>query len=635
MPGIHKMLLRQIKKSTDLKKKLDKKKLYQLISQAYEEADKRYSLLHQAMDLMSDEMLELNSSLREEALKTKAIFQSTKDGILSVDSHGRIHSNNKAARNIFEYQDSELCTMSLEDLLPDFNFSLIKSRKKTCLEVSEFITETKGRRKGGEVFYAEVHIAPISLAEEELYVCNIRDITAQKEYEKNLYNAAYYDKLTKLPNRALFLDKIKEIIEQKKRNSTAKYALLFIDLDKFKMINDSLGHDAGDELLRQVACRLEKAARKYDIVSRLGGDEFTVLISNILDEKTAKAAAQRFINAFDEPFTILNRELFITASIGAHIISKDYKLAEEILRNSDLAMYKAKNSGRGRFEMFHEDQLTEVSALLHMENDLRKAISKGELVVFFQPIVETQHATIVGFESLVRWEHPKHGLILPDTFIHIAEETGLIKELGYYVLEESCRKIKAFQKLDRMGKEISLAVNISPRQLTTQEEVDKIINIIKEANLPPRALKLECTETAFMKDSKFIKKFFMQVKSLGVDLCIDDFGTGYSALEYIHRFPFDILKIDRTFINSMRENKKDLNLVTGIVALAHNLGLKVVAEGVEHIEELKLLRIMSVEYIQGYYFSRPLSFEAACSFLIENQISVFNENQISVTKAIC
>lgn len=191
MPGIHKMLLRQIKKSTDLKKKLDKEKLYQLISQAYEEADKRYSLLHQAMDLMSDEMLELNSSLREEALKTKAIFQSTKDGILSVDSHGRIHSNNKAARNIFEYQDSELCRMSLEDLLPDFNFSLIKSknksRKKTCLEVSEFITETTGRRKGGEVFYAEVHIAPISMAEEELYVCNIRDITAQKEYEKKIF----------------------------------------------------------------------------------------------------------------------------------------------------------------------------------------------------------------------------------------------------------------------------------------------------------------------------------------------------------------------------------------------------------------------------------------------------------------
>ncbi len=455
MPGIHKMLLRQIKKSTDLKKKLDKEKLYQLISQAYEEADKRYSLLHQAMDLMSDEMLELNSSLREEALKTKAIFQSTKDGILSVDSHGKIHSNNKAGRTIFGYQDSELCQMSLEDLLPDFNFSLIKPKnkpiKKPFFEFSEFITETTGRRKGGEIFYAEVHIAPINLIAEDLYVCNIRDITIQKEHEENLYNAAYYDKLTKLPNRAPFLKKIQEIVERNKRNLNVTSALLFIDLDKFKMINDSLGHDAGDELLRQVARRLKKAARKYDIVSRLGGDEFTVLISNILDEKTAKAAAQRFIKAFEEPFIILNKELFLTASIGAHIISKDYKLAEEILRNSDLAMYKAKNSGRGRFEMFHEDQLTEVSVLLYMENDLRKAIAKGELLVFFQPIIETQHATIVGFESLVRWEHPKHGLILPDTFIHIAEETGLIKELGYYVLEESCRKIKAFQKLDRMG----------------------------------------------------------------------------------------------------------------------------------------------------------------------------------------
>ncbi len=629
MSSIHKLLSRQIKKSTDSKKNVDQKHLYHLISQAYGEADKRYSLLNQSMELMSDELLELNSSLREESLKTEAIIQSVNDGIFSVDSSGRIYSSNKGGQNIFGYQESELSKMYLKNILPDIDFDSMKNKSKEYLKNTQTLctltTETRGLKKDKETFYAEVYISPINLKVQELYVCNIRDITIQKENEQNLYSAAYYDKLTKLPNRALFLEHIQEIVERNKRGEDVKSALLFIDLDRFKVINDSLGHNAGDELLRQVASRLKKTARQYDIVSRLGGDEFTILINEISNQTMVLKSAQRFINAFDKPFKVMNKELFLSASIGAHIISKKDTLAEEILRNSDLAMYKAKNRGRGCFEMFNEDQLTAISSLLQMENDLRHALKKGELVVFYQPIVETTQGKVIGFESLVRWEHPKHGLILPDRFIHIAEETGLIKDLGYYVLKKSCLKIKEFQKLALPGEKLSIAVNISPNQLTTQKEAKKILNIIKRAKLPPGVLKLECTETAFMKESPIIKSFFHDLKEVGVDLCIDDFGTGYSALEYIHRFPFDILKIDRTFISSMRQNKKDLNLVTGIVALAHNLGLKVVAEGVEHTDEVRLLKVMGVDYIQGYYFSRPLPFKSACSFITENNVSVTHQ----------
>jgi diguanylate cyclase (GGDEF)-like protein/PAS domain S-box-containing protein len=433
------------------------------------------------------------------------------------------------------------------------------------------------------------------------------------------------DPLTGLPNRLLFTDRVGRLIKHAKRRKDYLFAVLFLDLDGFKMINDSLGHLAGDQLLVGVASRLEKCLRATDtvarlgegfIVARMGGDEFTVLLEDLKKPDDAKQAAERLMKAVTSPFMLGGREVFTSLSIGIALSNPGYEQAEDILRDADTAMYRAKSMGKARYEIFDADMRASVVARLQLETDLRRALEHGEFHNVYQPIVSLAAGQIVGFEALLRWEHPTRGLLGPEEFIAVAEETGLIRDLGWWNLREACRQMTEWRAHYNAYSQLTMSVNLSPKQFLQANLVQDIGSLLRELNLPTQALKLELTESTVMGDPSAAIEMLQQIKSLGISLAIDDFGTGYSSLSYLHRFPLDTLKIDRSFISSIGDGE-DTEIARTILPMALNLHLDVVAEGVETIEQLVLLKKLQCKYGQGYYFSKPLSAEDAGSLLSE------------------
>ncbi|HWO37304.1 MAG TPA: EAL domain-containing protein [Candidatus Acidoferrum sp.] len=433
------------------------------------------------------------------------------------------------------------------------------------------------------------------------------------------------DPLTGLPNRLLFTDRVGRLIKHAKRRQDYLFAVLFLDLDGFKMINDSLGHLAGDQLLVGVASRLEKCLRATDtvarlgegfIVARMGGDEFTVLLDDLKHPDDAKQAAERLMKAVTSPFMLGGREVFTSLSIGIALSNSSYEQAEDILRDADTAMYRAKSMGKARYEIFDADMRASVVARLQLETDLRRALEHGEFHNVYQPIVFLAAGQIVGFEALLRWQHPTRGLLGPEEFITVAEETGLIRDLGWWNLREACRQMAEWRADYNAYSQLTMSVNLSSKQFLQANLVEDIGSLLRELDLPPQALKLELTESTVMGDPAAAAEMLHQIKSLGISLAIDDFGTGYSSLSYLHRFPLDTLKIDRSFISSIG-NGEDTEIARTIFPMALNLHLDVVAEGVETIEQLVLLKKLQCKYGQGYYFSKPLSAEAARSLLAE------------------
>jgi diguanylate cyclase (GGDEF)-like protein/PAS domain S-box-containing protein len=433
------------------------------------------------------------------------------------------------------------------------------------------------------------------------------------------------DPLTGLPNRLLFTDRVGRLIKHAKRRKDYLFAVLFLDLDGFKMINDSLGHLVGDQLLVGVASRLEKCLRATDtvarlgegfIVARMGGDEFTVLLEDLKKPDDAKQAAERLMKAVTSPFMLGGREVFTSLSIGIALSNPGYEQAEDILRDADTAMYRAKSMGKARYEIFDADMRASVVARLQLETDLRRALEHGEFHNVYQPIVSLAAGQIVGFEALLRWQHPTRGLLGPEDFIMVAEETGLIRDLGWWNLREACRQMTHWRADYGAYSQLTMSVNLSPKQFLQANLVGDIASLLRELNLPPQALKLELTESTVMGDPSAAVEMLQQIKSLGISLAIDDFGTGYSSLSYLHRFPLDTLKIDRSFISSIG-NGEETEIARTILPMASNLHLDVVAEGVETIEQLLLLKKLECKYGQGYYFSKPLSAEEAGSLLAE------------------
>jgi diguanylate cyclase (GGDEF)-like protein/PAS domain S-box-containing protein len=432
------------------------------------------------------------------------------------------------------------------------------------------------------------------------------------------------DPLTGLPNRLLFIDRVGRLIKHTKRRKDQLFAVLFLDLDGFKMINDSMGHLIGDQLLIGVANRLEKCLRSTDAVTRLGetftvgrlgGDEFTVLLDDIKDPSDAKRAADRMIKALASPFILGGKEVFTSVSIGIALSNPSYEQAEDILRDADTAMYRAKSLGKARHETFDADMRASVMARLQLETDLRHALDRGEFRNFYQPIVDLVSGEIVGFEALSRWQHPTRGLVGPNEFIPVAEETGLIRELGWWNLREACRQITEWRADSIAHRHLTISVNLSAKQFLQPKLVEDIRKLLRELDLPPEALKLEITESTMMTDPSGAVEMLQQIKSLGVRLAIDDFGTGYSSLSYLHRFPLDTLKIDRYFISSMCEGGEGMEIARTILPMANNLRLDVVAEGVETVQQVALLQKLQCKYGQGYYFSRPLSAEGTTALL--------------------
>ncbi len=450
-----------------------------------------------------------------------------------------------------------------------------------------------------------------------------------EETKEHFRHAAFHDALTGLPNRSMFSELLTAEIENSRVNSNQLFAVLFIDLDRFKNINDSLGHSYGDLLLVAFAGRLEKLLRPVDTLARFGGDEFAILLSNISNPEDAVLVAERILEDLTLPFDLRKNSSFTSASIGIALSTSGYDRPEDILRDADTAMYRAKENGKGRYEMFDKDMHARAVSRLRLERDLRQAIEQKEFCVYYQPIISLETEKLAGFEALVRWNHPVEGLILPSEFIPVAEETGLIVQIGQWVLEEACRAVNYWQQQSSVHRSLTLSVNLSAKQVSQSDLLDQVSHALEQSGLDPRCLKLEITESVVMENAEAATVMFKRLRALGVQLSIDDFGTGYSSLSYLHRFPLNYLKIDRSFVNRMTETGENAEIVRTIVTLAHNLGLQVIAEGVETPQQHEQLKAVGCEYAQGYLFSRPVAHDSVQA-LLEGALG--GRGQLSLTE---
>lgn len=446
------------------------------------------------------------------------------------------------------------------------------------------------------------------------------DIDDQKQSEAMLNYYAHHDPLTDLPNRAEFMNHLRAAIERAEGNTRTHFAVLFLDLDRFKVINDSLGHVVGDKLLKAIGERLRTHVRPGDIVARLGGDEFTILLNRTGDIDEVIQVAERVQKNLAKPFQIDSYEVFTTASIGIIISDEIMRRPEDFLRDADSAMYRAKEAGKARYEIFDREMHVRNMNLLRIETDLRHAVERSEFMVLYQPIIELDGGFVSEFEALIRWQHPEYGLVTPDEFIGVAEETGMIVSMGRWILEESCRQIAEWQ--ENSEHQLSVSVNLSAKQLMHPSLTKQIRDILDQTGLLPRQLKLEVTESTVMEHSERSLSVLNELDELGVLLSTDDFGTGYSSLSYLQRFPFDRLKIDRTFIDKMDCDEKSAAIVKTILMLGENLGLDVVAEGIETERQLEMLRALGCKRGQGYLFSKPVDNKNA-EKLLENGLKYF------------
>ncbi len=446
---------------------------------------------------------------------------------------------------------------------------------------------------------------------------SLTDITARKRAEEQLLHDALFDSLTQLPNRTLFLDHLGLAMEQSRRRKASSVALLFIDLDRFKNINDSLGHTVGDELLVELARRLTQFLRPGDTVARLGGDEFAILLNDIHGPEDATRVAERVQELLREKLVLGGREVFTSASIGVALSNAGYRTPEEILRDADTAMYRAKAAGRGCYQVFDQTMHRSVVALLKLETELRQAVEKNQFLMHYQPIVSLEDKRIVGFEGLVRWLHPEHGLVSPTQFIAVAEETGLIVPIGWWVLKQACQHAREWQELVPADPPLYVSVNVSGKVVMQPDMYERVVEILERSGLPPTSLRLEITENVIMDHGEMALEKLAQFHRLGVQFSVDDFGTGYSSLSYLQRFSYDTLKIDRSFISGM-DGKDDASaIVKTIVTLANMLNIGVVAEGVETAKQLEQLREIGCSHAQGFWFSRPVDRAATQAMLLQ------------------
>ena len=539
--------------------------------------------------------------------------------IFAKDAEGRFTLGNRALADAYGTTVEELIGKTDSDFNP--NAEEVERFRRDDLEVietlkeksipEEAITDAAGRVRWLQTIKRPI-AGPGGGPRQVLGIAT--DITARKLAEEKLLHDAFHDSLTGLPNRALFMDHLELAVNQRKRRKDDLLAVLFIDLDRFKVVNDSLGHAAGDELLVAVARRLKSCLRDGDTVARLGGDEFTILLNGVKDYGDAQRVAERLQEVLTHPFELAGRELSVTASVGIKLAAGEGERPEDILRDADTAMYRAKSLGKAQHQVFEVTMRARALTRLQIESDLRRAIEREELHVNYQPIVSLRDGRIRGFEALVRWRHPERGPIPPSEFIPVAEETGLIVQLDRWVLRQACSRMRGWQEEFPAARGMKISVNLSCKQLTQPTLVEQVLSTLRETGLDPQSLKLEITETAMMENGDYAMKVLEQLSRAGVELSLDDFGTGYSSLSYIHRFPITTLKIDRSFVKRIGGGDSG-EIVRTVVALARNLGLEVVAEGVEDVTQLDQLRALDCEQAQGYYFSRPVDGEVATELI--------------------
>ncbi|KHK02206.1 putative bifunctional diguanylate cyclase/phosphodiesterase [Desulfovibrio sp. TomC] len=434
----------------------------------------------------------------------------------------------------------------------------------------------------------------------------LADISRQKQLEEHILHDAFHDTLTGLFNRALFINRLDQAIKRLKRSPKALYAVLYLDMDRFKLVNKTFGHVTGDRLLMVIANRLQKQLRELDTLARFGGDEFAILIEDIAGLEDACSMAETVLRQLAQSFRLKKQEIFVTCSIGVVLGSAAYEHPDQVLRDADNAMYSSKEHGGDHYTVFDAGMRVLTQRRMEMELALRHAMESGEITVHYQPIVSLTSGEVTGFEALARWQHPRQGLIAPSEFIPIAEETGLINELGALILRQSCRRLVELLRANPDCGDLTLSVNISGRQFKRPDFVDEVAAILAETGINTQLVKLELTESVLMDDADEAVRTIKRLKALGVKVVIDDFGTGYSSLSYIQRFPFDSLKVDRSFVGNMNEAEQNMEIVRAIIAMAHKLGLEVVAEGVELAEHRTALSELRCESAQGFFFSKPV-----------------------------
>jgi diguanylate cyclase (GGDEF)-like protein/PAS domain S-box-containing protein len=564
-------------------------------------------------------------ALRQLSRQNEMVLNSAGEGIFGLDLQGKTTFINPAAARMTGWDIDELSGQRLHDFLHHSKPDGTPYPSEECPIYAVFKTgATLSRdnevfwRKDGTHFPVEYVSTPIVEGDKILgAVVTFKDITERKALEKKLQYQAFHDPLTDLPNRALFMDRLGHALARAGQQAT-EVAVLFTDLDNFKVINDSLGHKAGDQLLVAVAQRLKACLRPVDTVARLGGDEFTLLLEGVTGVSDAARVAERIAQELRAPFALEAHEVFATTSTGIAVSSSAQGQPTDLLRHADLAMYRAKSKGKACYEVFEPNMSTDALERLELETDLRRALGREEFRVYYQPEILLESGDIVGMEALVRWEHPEHGLLLPQEFLPIAEESNLIMPIGQWVLREACKQLRTWQEQYPNLAPLVMSVNLSTREFF---QPSLIAEILRETGVDPRTLQLEITEGAVAYDNaQNANNTLWNLKTLGVQLAIDDFGMGYSSLSYLKRFPVDLLKIDRSFVRELGKDLKDTKIVAAIIHLARALDLKVIAEGVETAEQVEQLRKMKCDMVQGSYFSKPLP-SGAVSDLLQQQRS--------------
>jgi diguanylate cyclase (GGDEF)-like protein/PAS domain S-box-containing protein len=551
------------------------------------------------VDLTDVRQAQAQAIFKEHMLET--IFKAIPDLFFLMKVDGTIIDYHAGNENSLYVSPEQFIGKNVADILPDELVSQFKVMLAKVIQQTGMLSFEYHLNMPQGLAYFEARVSYLSKYNQVVTI--IRDITEQHKSAELIRHQAYFDSLTALPNRFLALDRLSQMLIEANRNNE-KSAVFFLDIDDFKKVNDSLGHEIGDSLLIEAANRLQQVLRKEDTVGRLGGDEFIVLLSGLSAHHNALTVAENLLKTFREPFKIDNRELILTMSIGVAIYPEDGNCASDLLRNADTAMYQAKALGRNTYSFFTREMNIIMQRRLKIEEQMHGALARNEFEIYYQPMLDVKNQRVIGAEALLRWHNLTLGNVTPDEFIPIAEHTGLIVPIGKYVIKRALAFLNEWQDIQQQ--QFTISVNLSPRQFRDTELLSFIKNTLVDANVSPESLHLEITEGVLMSGQTYIHEALNEINELGIKLAMDDFGTGYSSLSYLRQYPFDILKIDRSFIQGIALNKADCNLVKATIAMSHSLGLTVVAEGVETSEQLTLLAELDCDFVQGYYLSKPI-----------------------------
>lgn len=571
----------------------------------FSELTKDFNLFAERLQSLFDEVISANTALENSEKRVRAILENALVGIAHVID-GNIVAVNRKFEEIFGYERDEIQGLRKNILYPsdDTHKAISEAAAGLLANDETYQGEWKLKHKNGTIFWCAVSAKSISeKTREEGVIWLFEDITQRKRSEEELLHLANYDALTGLPNRSLFIDRLEQGIGRTRRQD-GLLGLLYIDLDRFKIINDSMGHTTGDELLKCVASRFLECVRNTDTVCRLGGDEFTIILPEMQDISDAGKVAEKILMVMNDSFNLNGEKVNISPSIGVSIFPDDAEEIESLLKNADSAMYHAKSKGRNNYQYYTQEMNAEARQRLDRENRLRRAVEFDQFMLYYQPQVDTKTLHITGYEALIRWHDSETGLVSPDQFIPLLEDTGLIVPVGDWIMRRACLDIKQMSAMNKHFKSVS--INLSARQFVDHSIVDRIRLIMEETGVSPDQLVIEITETIMMTETERSLKILSELSALGVMLSLDDFGTGYSSLAYLKQFPINVIKIDKSFIRDLHANQSDSAICEAIIAIGHQLNLKVVAEGVETEEQYIYIRDKGCHSIQGYYFGKPL-----------------------------